>query len=440
MRPEYTREELALLDGIEYRERDVLALSSRLRDRGLAPERAAELLTQARLRAEAAGKFGAEEAGRMLLTRDGLEQATRGAVARLHARRFREAGIASVADLGCGLGGDAAAFAREGLRVSAVEVDPRTARFAAHNLAPYPGAEVRCADVAELDLRTLSDAAGRPVEALWLDPARREAPGVGARPRGGTAPRGGGEHRAPGQGARRIFDPEAFSPPFSLIESLASTGVPLGVKMGPGMDRAAIPAGAEAEWISHRGEVVELVLWFNALRTPGVRRRATVLGPDPLVPETLASLSSGDDFGEGPEAPVGEPAGHLYEPDGAVIRAELVDRLAEAVGGHLVDPRIAYVFSEREHRLDWASGWRVLEALPLHAKPLKRWVREHGVTELTIKKRGVDVVPEVLRKQLLAGSGKRSGRGRRATLVLTRWDAADGEHRGAFAVEPLAAG
>jgi SAM-dependent methyltransferase len=439
MRPEYTREELALLDGIEYRERDVLALSSRLRERGLAPERAAELLTQARLRSEAAGKFGAEEARRMLLTRDGLEQATRRAVARLHARRFREAGIASVADLGCGLGGDAMAFAREGLRVSAVERDPRTAGFAAHNLSPHPGAEVRCADVAGLDLSALADEAGRPVEALWLDPARREAPGAGARPRGGPAPRGG-EHRSAGQGARRIFDPEAFSPPFSLIESLASTGVPMGVKMGPGMDRAAIPAEAEAEWISHRGEVVELVLWFNALRAPGVRRRATVLGPDPLEPERLASLSSGDDFGEGPEAPVGEPAGYLYEPDGAVIRAELVDRLAEAVGGHLVDPRIAYVFSEREHRLEWASGWRVLEALPLHAKPLKRWVREHGVTELTIKKRGVDVVPETLRKQLLAGSGKRSGRGRRATLVLTRWDAADGERRGAFAVEPIGAG
>ncbi|MCP3424882.1 class I SAM-dependent methyltransferase [Rothia sp. AR01] len=422
MPAEYTADELALLDGIEYREGDVLALSARLRDRGLGPERTADLLTQARLRGEAAAKFGAAEAARMLLTRDGLEQATRRAVARLHARRFREAGIGSVADLGCGLGGDSAAFAREGLRVLAVERDPRTAAFAAHNLAPHPAAEVRRADVAELDLGALADAAGRPVEALWLDPARREEPG---------------SRRSPGGQARRIFDPEAFSPPFSLIEALARTGLPLGVKMGPGMDRAAIPAGAEAEWVSHRGEVVELVLWFNALRSPGVRRRATVLGPDPLEPEVLASLASGDDFGRGPEAPVGEPGAFLYEPDGAVIRAELVDRLAGATGGRLVDPRIAYVFSDEEHRLDWATGWRVLEALPLHAKPLKRWVREHGVTDLTIKKRGVDVVPEALRRQLLAGAKRGGGRGRRGPLVLTRWDAAEGERRGAFAVEPL---
>ena len=43
-----------------------------------------------------------------------------------------------------------------------------------------------------------------------------------------------------------MFDPEAFSPPLSVVEELAATGVPVGVKLGPGLPHEAVPAGAEA--------------------------------------------------------------------------------------------------------------------------------------------------------------------------------------------------
>ena len=55
---------------------DVLARSTALRRAGFAPEQAAAVLTQAALRRRARAKFG-EFADRMLLTRSGLEQATR---------------------------------------------------------------------------------------------------------------------------------------------------------------------------------------------------------------------------------------------------------------------------------------------------------------------------------------------------------------------------
>ena len=42
-----------------------------------------------------------------------------------------------VADLGCGIGGDALGFAALGLRVHAVDADEVTAAIAAYNLAPF---------------------------------------------------------------------------------------------------------------------------------------------------------------------------------------------------------------------------------------------------------------------------------------------------------------
>lgn len=415
----FTSEELSVLDGLEYREDNALALASALRARGVPADRCSSILTQARLRSQARQKFG-DDAARMLFTRNGFEQATRAGVAHWHAQRFRDAGIGSVADLGCGIGSDSMAFLRAGLSVLSFDIDPETVSAARHNMSPWSDAEVRAEDVTGLDPTTLLTVGGSPVEALWLDPARREAAG------GRTS---------------RLFDPEAFAPPFSLIRRWAATGIPIGVKMGPGLDHEAIPDDAEAEWISCGGEVVEVVLWFNALARPGVRRAATVLDADPLVPNVLARWESPADFGldddgSPSDPPTSAPGNFLYEPDGAVIRAGLVDRLAAAVDGHLLDPRIAYFTSAHGADLAGATCWEIDEILPMGTKALKQWVRREGITGLTIKKRGVDVVPETLRSQLLAGvsRGKKKAAGRHATLVLTRWQDRESEKRAAFVV------
>ena len=109
---------------------DVVRIVSRLRAAGHPPELVAAVLTQARLRTRARAKFH-EFAARMLFTPDGLEQSTRLKVAARHAGRFARAGLGSVADLGCGIGADALAFAGLGMRVVAVERDEVTAAVAA---------------------------------------------------------------------------------------------------------------------------------------------------------------------------------------------------------------------------------------------------------------------------------------------------------------------
>ena len=111
---------------------------------------------------------------------------------------------------------------------------------------------------------------------------------------------------------------------------------------------------------------------------------------------------------------VGDLGGFLYEPDGAVIRAGLVTAVAAGVNGRLLDRKIAYVTSDESFRTPFAWSYRVLEELPYREKQLRAALRARGIGVLTIKKRGVEVSPEQLRRRLdLHGEGS-------ATLVLTR--------------------
>lgn len=369
-------EGLRLLDTIEpYASgADVVRTSSRLRKEGHSPALIAAVLTQARLRERAVSKFG-PFASRMLFTEAALEQSTRLSVAARHAGRFRAAGIASLADLGCGIGGDALAFASLDLEVSAVERDEVTSAFAAYNLAPFENARVTTGDAESADLGD--------VEAVFLDPARRTA----------------------GHNSRTRQAPADWSPSLDFAFGLAS-GRPVGVKLSPGMERELIPAGVEAQWLTVEGETIELLVWTGALARPGVGRAALVTGAAGDV--ELTGEGASDD------PPVGEIGRYLHEPAGSVIRAQLIGSLADRLDATTVDPGIAYLTGEVPSSDALAASFEVRELLPVDEKRLAKALKERGIGTLEIKKRGVDVDPAVLRRRLaLRGDGS-------ATLILTK--------------------
>jgi SAM-dependent methyltransferase len=349
---------------------DPLAAASALRARGVPAELAAAALTQATLRRRAAGKFGADAAA-MLFTRAGLEQATRGPVAARRAARLRAAGAATVTDLGCGIGADTIAFARAGLRVHAVDADPGTAAVAAANVAALGLAHLVTVSVADAATVDLSGA-----DAVFCDPARRTATG------------------------RRVFDPAAYSPPWDFVAGLAGRVPRTALKLAPGIDHALVPAGAEAEWVSVGGEVVEAAFWCGPLAA--VPRRATV-------------LHKGELTGTGEErAPVGPPRRYLYDPDGAVVRAHLVAEFAATVDGTLADPTIAYVYADAPVATPYARCLEIVESLPFSLKRLRAALRAHGAGRLTIAKRGSAVDVDRLRRDLRATGDATM------TVVLTR--------------------
>lgn len=354
---------------------DIVRLVSRLRGEGHAPATVAAVVGQAGLRRRAIAKFG-DFAGRMLFTEDGLQQATRLAVAAHHAERFRAAGVTAVADLGCGIGADAMAFASLGFDVLALDADEVTAAVAAHNLAPFSNARV-AHGLAE-------DAALEPGCGVWLDPARRSSSG--------------------GRSIRR-HDPADWSPPLDFAFGLGDAH-PLGVKLGPAIAHKALPDDGEAQWASVGGEVVEATVWRGATARPGIGRSALVLGRGRA--DELAAA------GPAPDAPVGELGGWLHEPDGAVIRAELIGKLAGQLGARMIAPSIAWMTSDEPASSPFAASFRVEEVLPLDAAKLRRRLRELGIGALEIKKRGVDIDPAAFRRELaLKGDDA-------ATLVLTR--------------------
>ncbi|HEY1188938.1 MAG TPA: hypothetical protein VGE74_14885, partial [Gemmata sp.] len=93
------------------------------------PALARAALETALLRIKAREKF--TDADRMYFTRESLEQSTSEPVARHRAARFAPFG--HVADLCCGIGADALALARIGLRVEAIDLDPLRAEMCAAN-------------------------------------------------------------------------------------------------------------------------------------------------------------------------------------------------------------------------------------------------------------------------------------------------------------------
>lgn len=372
-----TPEGLRLLDGLGAAAStdDVARVVTRLRKEGHSPDLVSAVVTQARLRTRARAKFG-EFAERMLFTRAGLEQATRLPIAGRHAARFRDAGLSRVADLGCGIGGDALGLAALGLRVDAVEADEVTAAIAAYNLAPFgDDVTVRHGTAETADLSG--------VDAVWLDPARRTA----------------------GHTETSRTRPEDWSPPLDWTFDLARR-MPAGIKLGPGLDRDQIPHDVEAQWVSADGATVELVLWSGVLARENVRRAALVIRGD-----SAHELTSAADAEDEPARPLGA---FLHEPDGAVIRARLIGDVARALDAGMLDEHIAYLTSDAALTSPFVSSFRVREVLPADVKALSKALRDRGIGRLEIKKRGVDADPAALRTRLKL----RGDEG--ATLFLTR--------------------
>ncbi|MET0715491.1 MAG: SAM-dependent methyltransferase [Mycetocola sp.] len=371
-----TPEGLTLLDEVAGEDPgDVVATVSRLRAAGHSPSLVASVLTQAKLRAKAQGKFGAF-AARMLFTEAGLEQATRLRVAALHAGRFDSAGLTRVADLGCGIGGDAMALAALDLEVTAVDVDEVTATVASYNLAPFESARVEHASAEDIDLDRF--------DALYFDPARRTA---------------GHSNTA------RLTQPSDYTPSLDFVFAAAAAR-PTGVKLGPGFDRSLIPDDAEAQWVSVDGHVVELGLWFGAVAREGIHRSALVLDSN-----GSHELHAGADSEDVDVAPLGE---YLWEPDGAVIRARLIGDVARTLGAGMLSDGIAYLTGDEARTTPFATGFRILERFPLDERSLKRELRARGIGTLEVKKRGADIDPAAFRARMNL-KGPKS-----ATLVLTR--------------------
>ena len=323
------------------------------------------------LRLRARDKFRA--ADHMYFTREALEQATSELVARHRASRF--AAFGRIADLCCGIGGDALALAAAGAVVDAVDTDPLRVAMTEANAAALGFADrvrVHTADALTVPLPE--------AKACFADPARRAD-------------------------GRRYLNPEDYTPPLSALRARFAADFPLAVKIAPGVAQSDLQAtDAEVEFVSLAGELKECVLWFGPLRTSA--RRATVL------PSGAALFT---DVPRDPR-PHAEPAALLYDPDPAVTRAGLVPDLAERLDARPIDPQVQLLTANQHAPTPFATAFAVEHVAPFHVKLLRDYLRRHAVGRITIIKRGSPAdADDLMRKLKLDGPHHR-------TLILTRTD------------------
>jgi len=347
---------------LESRGDDPLRLLSRLR-KELSAERAHLVAEQIELRRRAQEKF--RLADRMFFTRKGYEQATDEPIASYKAGRFPESG--AITDLCCGIGGDLLAFAARGAALG-VDRDEVTALFAAANAIAHGfdinQCVVRSRNIAESDLGN----------GYWhCDPDRR--------PTGTRTTRG-----------------ELFEPPLEILTAFRLRNQNASLKLAPATE---LPVEwceqAEREWLESRGGCRQQVAWFGGLaRHPG-RRSATVLLPDGRI----QTIVGNDDRLPPVAAQVGR---YLYEPAAAVLAAKLTTDLCREHNLAAISSGVAYLTSDKVIDDVTLAAFEVLDILPLDRKQLRAYCREHHLGRLEIKKRGVDVDPERLRKEI-AGTG-----------------------------------
>ncbi len=399
-------EAAAYLAELAAAEKPLHTVIERLR-RHLSPKKAHLLLEQVELRRRAKEKFTA--ADRMFFTRVGLEQATDEWAARHKATRFtaQRAGASpppavapanapAIADLCCGIGGDLHALSQDNVVVG-VDRDPVAAHFAELN-----NLHLAAADHVRFVAARVEDFELNGVTAWHIDPDRRAT-------------------------GRRTTSLDACQPSLDTIDRLLARVPHAAVKLAPATKVPREWADrCELEWISRDGECRQLVAWHGDLaHKPGLRQ-ATILitsAASRANPARLSSPKSGS--GASTRTITGQPdqpipltnmlGKFIFDIDPAVRAAHLQGALAAEHELSALATGPSY-FTGNALIADTAlSCFKIEDVLPLRVRSIAQHLRERGIGRLEIKKRGVDIDPEKLRRELkLRGDNA-------ATLLITQF-------------------
>lgn len=326
-------------------------------------------LTLVQTRQKAVSKFG-DMAYQLFFTPDALEQASDPAIRAYRARKFADR---VVVDNCCGIGADTLAMADMAQLVIGVDSDPVRIGMARLN-AERLGITNTQFVVDDVTTRPLS-----PSQAFFFDPARRDDMGD------------------------RLFGVENYIPPLSTIRRW--DGHFGAVKLSPAVKLDELSGyDGYTEFISVSGDLKEAVLWLGDVKSP----RATLIAEGDIhhwdAPDSMPDTK-----------PLSSPRAWLIEPDPAVIRAGLVQDMAQKWGMFMLDEQIAYLTGDHHPRSIWARAWQIHDWMPFHLKKLRAYLRERNIGHITVKKRGSPITPESLIAQIKPKGDNA------CTLVLTHY-------------------
>ncbi|HUQ70449.1 MAG TPA: class I SAM-dependent methyltransferase, partial [Planctomycetaceae bacterium] len=309
-------------------------------------------LSLVELRRKAAVKFA--RADRMWFDRQGLEQATSEPVARHKAKRF----TGRVWDLCCGLGGDALALAAT-CDVTAVDLKPASCWRTLENARAYDVAErvvTRCADVLTLDFGD---------DLVHIDPDRRPF------------------------SAGRVSRIEDYVPDLAWLQQLIARTRGGAIKVGPASNFGGKFDGVETELISLHGECKEATLWYGELAGAAAYRATVLPSGETLAGHPLDVVAEQSDL-----------RGWIYDPDPAIVRAGLVDLLADKLGLCRLDPAEEYLTGDHLVISPFVQAFAVTAELPHNDREIRAALRGSDIGRLEIKCRHVAVDADAMRRKL----------------------------------------
>lgn len=309
-------------------------------------------LTLLELRHKGISKF--TRADRMWFDTQGLEQSTSELVALHKAQRFS----GDVNDFCCGIGSDAIAMARNGCRVSAVDLSPACCLYTEWNAECYDVADR--VETTTLDVCDTTDRASL----LHVDPDRRPA----------------------GQRVLRIED---CVPDLEQLQQWVGEFPGGAIKLSPASNFGGKFPGSEVELISLDGECREATIWFGDLAGDASFRATVLPSGESIAAEPLSAWTN-----------VGELGPWLYDPDPAVVRSGLVDVLAEQLGLRRMDDAEEYLTGDVLVNSPFVRAFEVIENLPNNQREIRHAFRRHPAQQVEIKCRHIPIQAESVRRKL----------------------------------------
>jgi SAM-dependent methyltransferase len=326
------------------------------------------LVSQIKLRRRAALKFTKSE--EMFFTSLSLEQSTSELIARHLAKRFQNNW--TVADLGCGLGANTIFLAESVKKVIAADLDEIKIACAQHNAGVY-GVN----DKIEFRIGDANNNIDTNIDAFFLDPARDRDGKTKTRSLLNSSP--------------NLLD---------ILPKLFAVTKNVAVKISPAFDYEELdllPEQPEVEIISEDNNCKVAMLWFGDFKQ--TKRLATCFYKDGVYTVT----------GDGQEkAAVSNLKKYLYEPNKAISKAHLVNKLANQFNLTKIDFNSSYLTSDNLVTDDFLGAMRrfeIIESGEFSVKKLQKALKNKKINQTEIVVKNLKITSDDLRGRLKLKEG-----------------------------------
>jgi len=289
---------------------------------------------------------------------EGVRFATPEVVARYRAGRLK---CSVLADISCGIGGQAVCFAKECGSVYGIDIDGERLDCARSNAGVYGVDNITFIEGDALSPQVVEQVADADV--IFSDPAR--------------------------PAEEDVRQTDSLRPGIPMVlEAYRDVTGSFAFEAPPQMPPERIDFDCEREYLSVDGQLNRLTLYFGPLKR--CERSAVVLKGDRHY--RLESVV---------DAPVvipevNEPRVYAFEPDPAVVKAGLLGELAGGLGGKVelvrIDARRSLLTSDvLLESLFFKHRYRVLDRVPLDCRKVNRSLMGHGMGKAVIRFR---IAPE----------------------------------------------